>query len=139
MSIVLQRIYGDHPQPGYRVLVDRVWPRGITKEKAALDEWCKEVAPSTELRKWFGHKADKWPEFRKRYLQELKHKQEQGRALLAAAAKKKAALVLLYGAKSEDHNHALVLKDYLETLQGRPERPRYASPPCYAHELDGED
>lgn len=96
---------------GYRILVDRLWPRGLTKEKVAADEWMKEIAPSTELRKWFGHDPEKWEEFRKRYEKELKEKKE-----LVDAIKKKARhgkVTLVYGAKDEVHNEAAVLKDIL--------------------------
>lgn len=96
---------------GYRILVDRLWPRGLTKEKVAADEWMKEIAPSTELRKWFGHDPEKWEEFRKRYEKELKDKKE-----LVDAIKKKAhhgKVTLVYGAKDEVHNEAAVLKEIL--------------------------
>lgn len=115
MRIVLQRIYDDRQQSGYRVLVDRIWPRGITKEKAALDEWCKALAPSTELRKWFGHDPQRWEEFSRRYTKELSYVRDEGKSLLQRA--KKRSLVLLYGAKDSEHTHALVLKDYLDRIQ----------------------
>lgn len=114
MSIHIERVYESHSHAGYRVLVDRIWPRGITKEEAALDEWCKELAPSTTLRKWFGHKAEHWAEFQKRYTHELQQNTHEAHALLERAKGKK--LVLLYGAKDKDHTHAIVLKAYLEKL-----------------------
>lgn len=114
MRIVPQRIYDEHQQPGYRVLVDRVWPRGITRERAALDEWCKELAPSTGLRKWFGHDPARWEAFSRRYADELAGARDTAKALLKRAGKK--PLVLLYGAKDKEHTHALVLKDFLAEL-----------------------
>lgn len=117
MQIVTQRIYEDHAPAGYRVLVDRLWPRGISKEDAALDDWWKDLAPSDGLRKWFQHEPEKWAEFRKEYKRELAAHRAEAETFLHQVKKKK--LVLLYGAKSQDYNHALVLKDYLEALQGR--------------------
>jgi len=97
---------------GSRILVDRLWPRGLTKEKAHVDLWLKEIAPSTELRKWFGHEPEKWKMFRGRYETELRHNDH-----LIEMLKKKARLgtiTLLYGARDEKHNEALVLKQFLE-------------------------
>ncbi len=95
---------------GTRVLVDRIWPRGVTKEEANVDWWSKEVAPSTELRKWFGHDPERWPEFEKRYKNELKGNAEFER--LSAMAKK-GDLTLVYSAKDEEHNQARVLYNLL--------------------------
>jgi len=110
-EVRVKRVY-DPParSDGYRVLVDRVWPRGISKEQAAVDEWAKELAPSTELRKWFGHDPARWREFRTRYRQELK-----GSAALEAlrARAKKQRVTLVYSAKDERHNQAVVLKELL--------------------------
>ncbi len=97
---------------GCRVLVDRLWPRGVSKAKLALDAWDKEVAPSTELRMWFGHDPKRWSEFKKRYRAELRGKRDALRALKRSARK----LTLVYGAKDPEHNHALVLKEVLERL-----------------------
>jgi len=94
---------------GTRVLVDRLWPRGLTKEKASVDLWLKDIAPSTELRKWFGHDPSKWGEFKKRYLDELKGKSEQ--IQLLKQEMEKGAVTLVYGAKDEEHNEALVLQE----------------------------
>ena len=94
---------------GKRLLVDRVWPRGITKEKAALSEWLKEVAPSTELRKWFGHDPARFAEFRERYRAEL-----EGSTALDQLRKIKGVVTLVYGAHDEAHNQAAVLKELLE-------------------------
>lgn len=96
---------------GKRILVDRLWPRGLTKEKASIDLWLKEIAPSTGLRKWFGHDPDKWKEFQKRYHQELENNVEQ--VLLLKEQIKKGTVTLVYGAKDEEHNEALVLKEWL--------------------------
>ena len=113
MDIQIKRIYeGASKTDGFRVLVDRIWPRGISKENAKLDEWMREIAPSTELRKWFGHKEARFNEFSKKYSKELKQHPD-----LIAELKKKGKekrLTLLYGAKDEKHNQAVVLKTFLE-------------------------
>lgn len=115
MKIAIQRIYEDDKAvKGYRVLVDRIWPRGMTREKAALDEWNKDLPPSTALRKWYGHDPEKWAEFSRKYLAELRQRNEEACALLKRAGNK---IVLLYGARDKEHTHALVLKDYLEKLK----------------------
>lgn len=114
MSIAIKRIYEDPAaSDGKRVLVDRLWPRGVSKDKAALDEWCKDVAPSDDLRKWFGHDPDKWSEFRKRFRAELDANEDGWKPLLDMARKNK-KLTLLFGARDEAHNNAVVLKAYLE-------------------------
>lgn len=106
----IKRVYEEpEKSDGYRILVDRVWPRGLTKEKAAVDLWLKDIAPSTELRKWFGHDPAKWQEFRKRYKQELKENKESVSDLEKALGKGKVTLV--YGAKDKEHNQALVIKE----------------------------
>ncbi|MEO6941364.1 MAG: DUF488 domain-containing protein [Candidatus Kapaibacterium sp.] len=109
----LKRIYEPYDKKdGYRVLVDRLWPRGISKERAHLDLWLKEIAPSTELRKWFGHEPKKWVTFKKKYLAELKQNEEV--VLILKEAKAKYPTVsLLYGAKDEVHNEAIVLMELL--------------------------
>lgn len=111
MSVSLKRAY-EKPSSddGTRVLVDRLWPRGVRKEKARIDVWLKEVAPSTQLRKWFGHDPEKWPEFQKRYRAELK-----GSAALAELRKlaRQGHVTLVYGAKDKDHNDAVVLAKLL--------------------------
>ena len=112
MSIQLKRIYEpSSKEDGYRILVDRLWPRGFTKEKAALDLWLKEIAPSTELRKWFGHDPEKWKEFQKKYRIELKQNKEALDRLMDYI--KKGKVTLLYGAKDEEHNEAQVIKDFI--------------------------
>jgi uncharacterized protein YeaO (DUF488 family) len=110
--IQLKRIY-DPPEKsdGYRVLVDRIWPRGISKEAAAIDLWMWAVAPSTPLRKWFDHDVARWDDFRKRYRAELRKHAPELDELRAPAAKKR--LTLLFGARDPEHNQAVVLKDVL--------------------------
>lgn len=93
---------------GSRILVDRLWPRGVLKEKAHLDLWLKDIAPSTELRKWFGHDPKKWEGFREKYKQELKEKKELINQLKTLEKKHK-ILTLVYGAKDTEHNEAAVL------------------------------
>lgn len=101
---------------GFRVLVERLWPRGVTKQKAALDLWLKEVAPSPELRKWFSHDPEKWDEFRKRYRAELRKNQE---ALgLLEQKGEEGSVTLVYGSKDQKHNAANVLKEVLDKHKG---------------------
>ena len=100
---------------GYRVLVDRLWPRGVSKARAALDEWNKEVTPTPDLRKWFGHKAERFSEFNERYLFEL----NQNHAAFDFATKindllKSQNVTLLYAARDPEINHAIILKDWIE-------------------------
>lgn len=97
---------------GYRVLVDRLWPRGVEKEEAALDEWAKDLAPSVQLRTWWGHDPTMWTEFQKQYKTELKH----NKAVVAFVEnhEDKQVITLVYAAKDTEHNHALVLQDYLK-------------------------
>ena len=97
---------------GKRILVDRLWPRGLKKEEAKIDEWMKDIAPSDELRKWFAHDPVKWPEFKKRYINELKNKAELVERLRAEA--KKATITLLFAAKDIEHDNAVVLKELIE-------------------------
>lgn len=112
--IKVKRIYEpDSPEDGFRVLVDRLWPRGLTKEKADIGLWLKEVAPSTELRKWFAHDPKKWNEFEKRYRRELL----ENRAVvdqLKELEERHANITLLYGAKDITHNEAIVLANFLQ-------------------------
>jgi uncharacterized protein YeaO (DUF488 family) len=96
---------------GTRVLIDRLWPRGVKKQKAAIDEWMKEIAPSTDLRKWFGHDPERWPEFRRRYRSEIKKHPDELRRLRELA--RKGNLTLVYAARDEAHNDAVVLRDLL--------------------------
>ncbi len=112
MAIILKRAY-DAPASGdgFRVLVDRLWPRGVSKEDAALDRWMKEVAPSDNLRRWFDHDPEKWDEFRRRYRDELKGRDEEVAFLKEKS--EEGTLTLVYAAKDTEHNNAVVLKDYL--------------------------
>lgn len=111
--IKLKRVYEKPSKDdGWRVLVDRLWPRGMKKEAAHLDVWMKEVAPSNALRKWFGHEPEKWNEFQRRYRKELAKKKELV-AELKKMQKEHATLTLLFGAKDEEHNQAVALADVL--------------------------
>ena len=114
MNIKLHRIYDDEMPQGYHALVDRLWPRGISKDEADLDGHWKDLAPSDDLRKWFDHDPDKWSEFRKKYMSELSENQDKAKEHLEGVSQKN--LVLLYGAKDKDHTHARILKEYLEKL-----------------------
>ena len=110
---------------GRRVLVDRLWPRGVTKSSLHLDAWAKDVAPSPELRRWFGHVPEHWTEFRKRYLEELRAREEAWRPLLSAA--RRGRVTLVYAARDEVRSGAVVLKAFLEQRlrapAGRARRP----------------
>jgi uncharacterized protein YeaO (DUF488 family) len=108
----LKRVYEPTaPEDGVRVLIDRLWPRGLTKKKAAIDHWMKDIAPSSELRKWFGHAPERWTEFRNRYMEELR----QHMALLDQIRDlaKEGTVTLLFGAHDEEHNDAVVLREVL--------------------------
>ena len=110
--IKLKRIYDPYSrQDGKRVLVDRLWPRGIKKENAQIDEWLKDIAPSDALRKWFSHDPSRWEEFKKRYNDELKNKRELFKGLIADS--RKGTVTLLFGAKDIEHNNAVVIKEAL--------------------------
>ena len=110
MSIRIKRVY-EQPshEDGKRILVDRLWPRGLSKEKASVALWLKDIAPSTELRKWFAHDPSKWDEFKQRYISELKDNSEAVQVLKDEL--KKGQVTLVYGAKDEEHNDALVLQE----------------------------
>jgi uncharacterized protein YeaO (DUF488 family) len=111
-DIRIKRIYEPPARSdGKRILVDRIWPRGMTREDAHIDAWIKEVAPSHALRRWFGHDPEKWPEFRARYLAELR--QNPAVAELRAAMAGKKSVTLLFAAKDSLHNNAIVLRDFL--------------------------
>lgn len=102
---------------GCRVLVDRLWPRGLGREAAHLDQWLKEIAPSEGLRRWFGHDPARWPEFKTRYFTELAGHAQAVDELLEKA--RSGRLTLLYGARDEEHNNAVALKEFLEGRAGR--------------------
>lgn len=112
-QITISRAYDVSPEDkGFRVLVDRLWPRGVSKESLALDEWFKNIAPSAELRKWFNHRDDRWEEFRKRYIKELTENTDDEVTQLLEIAKKH-PLLLIYSARDEEHNNAVILKEFL--------------------------
>jgi uncharacterized protein YeaO (DUF488 family) len=104
-------------EDGRRFLVERLWPRGMKKESLVMDEWLKEVAPSTELRKWFGHQPERWAEFQKRYKEELRANPDAWKPLLDAS--KRGTVTLLYSAHDIEHNGAIVLRDFLSARQRR--------------------
>ncbi|MDP4240517.1 MAG: DUF488 domain-containing protein [Bacteroidota bacterium] len=114
MELKIKRVYEKAGvEDGTRILVDRLWPRGLTKEKAQVAIWLKEIAPSTGLRKWFGHEPAKWNEFRERYLQELKNNEQETSILKEQL--EKGIVTLVYGAKDEAHNEAVVLRELFST------------------------
>ncbi len=117
MSVRLKRAYEPPaPSDGYRVLIDRLWPRGVKRESAHLDEWAKELAPSAPLRRWFGHDPARFAEFRQRYIHELSAQEDKLQALRRRAREK--TVTLVYGARDTEHNDAVVLAELLraETL-----------------------
>ncbi len=120
--ITVKRIY-EPPQSsdGFRILVDRVWPRGVSKERAKIAVWLKEIGPSTELREWFSHDPKRWPEFRKRYRQELRAKSELI-ARIKRLEKEHGVVTLVFSARDEERNQAVVLRDFLA------KRPRKSEP-----------
>ncbi|MBZ0198268.1 MAG: DUF488 domain-containing protein [Ignavibacteriaceae bacterium] len=112
-KIKIKRVYDEYsPQDGVRIMIDRLYPRGIKKEDAKIDFWIKEIAPSNDLRKWFTHDPKKWTEFKKKYIAELKDKDDLCKEILS----KEKVITLVYAAKDEEHNNAIVLKDYLEKI-----------------------
>jgi uncharacterized protein YeaO (DUF488 family) len=115
--IRVKRVYSDSsPRDGVRILVDRVWPRGITKERAHIVEWRKDLAPTTSLRKWFRHEPARWTEFRKRYRTELARSEMRDELKMLARLSRKRTITLVYSAADEEHNQAAVLKELLEEL-----------------------
>ena len=111
-TVKIKRIYEPFDkQDGVRILVDRLWPRGVKKETTHLDEWMKAIAPSTELRKWFNHDKPKWDQFQLKYTHELK--QNDAVKALLDLTKKHKTITLLYAAHDEQHNHALVLQQFI--------------------------
>ena len=113
--IEIERIYnnpkGDN-KDSFRILIDRLWPRGLSKDKVKIDLWLKDIAPSTLLRKWFSHDEKKWDEFKTRYFKELEKNYESVNIILNKATE--GSIILLYGTKDEKFNNAIVLKEYLE-------------------------
>ncbi len=100
------------PEDGKRILIDRLWPRGIKKESAAIDDWIKDLAPNSDLRKWFNHEPEKWSEFRKRFFRELDTRDRQVEAIMKLA--RKGTVTLVYGSREERYNNAIALKEYIE-------------------------
>ena len=113
------------PGDGHRVLIDRIWPRGVSRERAHLDEWARELAPSTELRQWFGHDPARFAEFRRRYERELRAHEEKLRELRRRA--RRGTLTLVYGARDTEHNDAVVLAALIRRTGPRTEASRAAS------------
>ena len=122
MTIAIKRVYEPATRTdGARVLVDRLWPRGLTKAKAAIDEWLRDLAPSDELRRWYHARPDQWTAFRQKYLKELAQPdQERSLQRLYELAHKKKRLTLLFASKNESHNNAVVLKELLEGIRKPP-------------------
>lgn len=116
MAIEVKRVYQfikeEKPRDAYAVLVDRLWPRGVSKQQLQIDEWAKDLAPSNELRKWYAHQDAFWPEFRRRYQEELKPLTGELEQLRRIAERQ--PLILLYGARDTEHNHAVVLCELLQ-------------------------
>lgn len=108
---------------GYRVFVDRLWPRGLSKENFKFDLWCKDLAPSPALRTWFGHKVEHWEKFRENYQQELRTPEQHKLMHEVAAQADKPTITLVYGAKDIEHNHALILADEMNrVLKAKPKK-----------------
>lgn len=112
MSVILERAYDDSQHAGTRVLVDRIWPRGVSKQHLNLDDWAKELAPSTALRKWFDHDPARWEEFKARYFAELEQNTDAWQPLVSLA--ENARLVLIFGARDREHNNAVALREFLQ-------------------------
>ncbi|NWK85112.1 DUF488 domain-containing protein [Staphylococcus sp. GSSP0090] len=116
MTIQIQRIYENEQNEGTRILVDRVWPRGVSKEDANLDYWLKDIGPTTELRKWFNHDPKLYAAFKEKYAKELRENESQKEAfekLKSIVSKAEGDVILLFAAKDEQHNQAIVLQDLL--------------------------
>ena len=114
MQILIHRIYNNDMPKGYRVLVDRLWPRGVSKQQALLDAHWKELTPSNELRQWFNHEPSKWEIFKQKYFEELNHQQQLAMMYLQEVTQEN--LILLYAAKDTKHTHALVLQEFLNKI-----------------------
>lgn len=120
MNVKIKRVYeAPVASDGYRILVDRIWPRGVSKQDAKVSLWLKTIAPSTELRKWFSHTPDRWQEFRRRYLQELNSKDDE-LAMIRDKLKTTRNVTLIYSAKDTEHNQAVVLLEYLREMYPEP-------------------
>ncbi|KHL00408.1 DUF488 domain-containing protein [Sinomonas humi] len=110
-TVSLRRVYEPAPEGAFRILVDRIWPRGVSKEKAGVDLWLKEVGPSTDLRKWFGHDPERFDEFARRYREELRG--SEALEQLKEAVREHEKVELVYSAHDEEHNQAVVLQEIL--------------------------
>lgn len=114
MPVRVKRIYvAAEPGDGKRYLVDRVWPRGVSKEKAGIDAWRKELGPSHDLRKWFGHDPSRWEEFKSRYFEELERQPDLWHGLVHDA--RSSTVTLVYSARNEEHNQAVALSEFLQS------------------------
>jgi len=121
MAVRIRRVYEPPtPEDGHRVLIDRVWPRGVSKQEAQLDEWTRDLAVSTELRRWFGHDPAKWDEFRRRYRAELLTPEHRAALDALAERARHGTVTIVYGARDEQHNNAVVLADVLRELAAAP-------------------
>jgi uncharacterized protein YeaO (DUF488 family) len=113
LTIKLERIYDNPKGDGFRILVDRLWPRGLSKDKVRVDLWQKDIAPSNSLRKWFGHDEKKWDEFKRKYFKELDKNNDAVNTIIKTAQEQN-SITLLYATKEERFNNAVALKEYLE-------------------------
>ena len=117
IDVRIKRAYADAgPDDGFRVLIDRMWPRGVSRDRAHVDDWAKDLAPSDRLRRWFGHDPERFDEFRARYREELRAQEDRVAGLAARAAREPVTLV--YGARDERHNNAVVLAELLRERSG---------------------
>ena len=124
--IRLKRAYDARSRTdGMRFLVERLWPRGVSKATLQLDAWLKEVGPSTALRKWFSHDPEKWREFRRRYFRELDSRPEAWEPIVSAA--RRGTVTLVYSSHDTEHNNAVALQEYLQAKSRRPARPTHAA------------
>lgn len=115
ITIRIKRVYDEWDKgDGRRILVDRLWPRGLSKEKARVDGWMKEIAPSTELRRWYGHDPDKWAEFKKRYAKELDANHDAVDEVVAVV--RAGVVTFLYSSREDQRNNAVALKEYIESI-----------------------
>lgn len=120
MSLQIKRVYDEAgPQDGRRVLVDRVWPHGLSKDAARVDEWLPDLGPSTELRKWFAHDPARWEEFRRRYRAELREPEQRERLQHLRELAGRQPVSLLFGAKDREHNQAVVIAELLQSRSRR--------------------
>jgi uncharacterized protein YeaO (DUF488 family) len=120
---------------GIRLLVERLWPRGLSKDKLKLDGWIRDVGPTTELRKWFGHDPAKWSQFRSRYFRELDSRPESWQQI--ASLSRGRTVTLVYSSHDEEHNNAVALREYLQAKARRRPRPRQSKPVHPRHRVSG--